>query len=184
MIFEFQLQIHNSLSFHISREDKPRQRMSSVDEQRALGAQGEVAHIVKEKDYTLVFCRRVSPNGNEVLLGMKKRGFGMGKWNGFGGKVEMGESIEQAALRELEEECSVVAHSLTRAGYLVFNMLETSSVMRVHVYETWEFENEAVESEEMRPQWFLEDNVPMADMWADDKFWYPLLQAKKKFIGR
>lgn len=33
-----------------------------------------------------------------VLLGMKKRGFGMGKYNGFGGKVEPGESIEAAAL--------------------------------------------------------------------------------------
>ena len=36
---------------------------------------------------------------------MKKRGFGEGKWNGFGGKVEEGETILQAALRELKEEC-------------------------------------------------------------------------------
>ena len=26
-------------------------------------------------------------DSREVLLGMKKRGFGTGKWNGFGGKV-------------------------------------------------------------------------------------------------
>ena len=32
---------------------------------------------------TLVFLRE----GRRVLLGMKKRGFGVGKWNGFGGKV-------------------------------------------------------------------------------------------------
>lgn len=32
-----------------------------------------------------------------VLLGMKKRGFGAGKWNGFGGKVQPGETIEEAA---------------------------------------------------------------------------------------
>ncbi len=31
-----------------------------------------------------------------VLLGMKKRGFGSGKWNGFGGKVESGETLEEA----------------------------------------------------------------------------------------
>jgi 8-oxo-dGTP diphosphatase/2-hydroxy-dATP diphosphatase len=36
---------------------------------------------------------------NRVLLGFKKRGFGMGKWNGFGGKVESGETIECAAKR-------------------------------------------------------------------------------------
>ncbi|KAG2456217.1 8ODP triphosphatase, partial [Polypterus senegalus] len=34
-----------------------------------------------------------------VLLGMKKRGFGAGRWNGFGGKVQPGETIEQAAKR-------------------------------------------------------------------------------------
>ena len=25
----------------------------------------------------------------DVLLGMKRKGFGMGKWNGFGGKLKM-----------------------------------------------------------------------------------------------
>ena len=38
---------------------------------------------------------------NQILLAMKKRGFGMGKYNGFGGKVERnGETIYQAAIRE------------------------------------------------------------------------------------
>jgi len=36
---------------------------------------------------------------NSVLLGLKKRGFGKGLWNGFGGKVEPGETIVQAAAR-------------------------------------------------------------------------------------
>jgi 8-oxo-dGTP diphosphatase / 2-hydroxy-dATP diphosphatase len=53
-----------------------------------------------EKEYTLVFCRReLSEGGREVLLGFKKRGFGAGKWNGFGGKLEDGESNEMAANR-------------------------------------------------------------------------------------
>lgn len=38
---------------------------------------------------------------NRVLLGMKKRGFGMGRWNGFGGKVQAAESIEDAAIRQV-----------------------------------------------------------------------------------
>lgn len=36
---------------------------------------------------------------NEVLLGMKNRGMGKGKWNGFGGKVEPNETIDNAAER-------------------------------------------------------------------------------------
>ena len=45
--------------------------------------------------YTLVLV--VQPE--RVLLGMKKRGFGAGRWNGFGGKVEEGETIEDGAKR-------------------------------------------------------------------------------------
>lgn len=47
------------------------------------------------KIFSLIFIRKAS----EILLGLKKRGFGKNKWNGFGGKVEKGESIFQGAIR-------------------------------------------------------------------------------------
>lgn len=37
--------------------------------------------------------------GQEILLGLKKRGFGKDKWNGFGGKVAVNETPEQANIR-------------------------------------------------------------------------------------
>lgn len=49
----------------------------------------------KNKLYTLTFV----VDAGKILLGMKKRGFGAGRWNGFGGKVDPGESIEEAAKR-------------------------------------------------------------------------------------
>ena len=36
---------------------------------------------------------------SRILLGLKKRGFGVGNWNGFGGKVHQDESIRQGAVR-------------------------------------------------------------------------------------
>ena len=39
---------------------------------------------------------------------MKKRGFGVGKINGVGGKVGKGETIETAAVREAHEEVGVI----------------------------------------------------------------------------
>ena len=61
----------------------------------------------KRKVLTLVLLREE----NRVLLGMKKRGFGVGKWNGFGGKLEPGETVVEAAARELEEESGLVVNT-------------------------------------------------------------------------
>lgn len=56
---------------------------------------------------TKLFTLMLISNNEQILLGMKKRGFGMGKYNGFGGKVEAAESIIDAAIRETKEECGV-----------------------------------------------------------------------------
>ena len=43
----------------------------------------------------------------DLLLAMKKRGFGAGKLNGIGGKVQGDETPEQALVREAFEEIEV-----------------------------------------------------------------------------
>jgi hypothetical protein len=52
---------------------------------------------ILRKVYSLIFVR---DNANDkILLGYKKRGFGIHKWNGLGGKVEPNESIAEGAKR-------------------------------------------------------------------------------------
>lgn len=135
------------------------------------------------KHVTLLFLRRDGPAGNEILLAMKKRGFGAGKWNGAGGKVEPGETYEQAAIRECEEEVGVTARNLQKAGELHFYDLPDVEHY-CHIYTTAKWDSDPHETEEMRPQWFAIADIPYDQMWPDDKDWLPLLLAGKRFKGR
>ena len=44
----------------------------------------------------------------KILLIKKKKGLGAGVWNGPGGKIESGESVQDCAKRETYEEVNVV----------------------------------------------------------------------------
>lgn len=119
----------------------------------------------------------------KILLGMKKRGFGEGRWNGFGGKVEEGERIHEAAKRELKEEADIEVENPKQVGILEFSWAGKSDILEVNIFRADYFTGEPKESEEMRPQWFHVDKIPFDDMWPDDKHWMPLFLADKKFTG-
>ncbi|MCK5490435.1 MAG: NUDIX domain-containing protein, partial [Candidatus Pacebacteria bacterium] len=75
----------------------------------------------------------------KILLGMKKRGHGEGKWNGFGGKVEKGETIEEGAIREMEEESGIEILKMNKLGVIQFEYQDDSGNMEVHVFNVKEF---------------------------------------------
>ncbi len=129
---------------------------------------------------TLCIVRR---DGN-VLLGMKKRGFGAGHWNGFGGKVEEGETIGEAARREMREEAGIEATVMHQVGTLDFEFQNDPKILEVHVFKVDDFSGDPVETEEMRPQWFAEADIPYDQMWSDDIHWLPMLLRGASFKGR
>lgn len=120
----------------------------------------------------------------KILLGMKKRGFGEGKWNGFGGKVLPNEIIEVAAKRELLEEAGIEVEHLSKVGVLDFEFKGRKEILQVHFFKAENFSGEPIETEEMKPQWFNVNEIPIDKMWPDDQYWMPVFLKDKKFIGR
>ena len=119
-----------------------------------------------------------------VLLGMKKRGFGAGRWNGFGGKVHGNETIGEAAVRGLKEEACIEPRDMEEVGLVHFEFENNEEIVEVHFFKIKDFTGEPVETEEMKPQWFSVDEIPDVPMWSDDSYWMPLFLAGKRFKGR
>lgn len=111
----------------------------------------------------------------QILLAMKKRGFGEGYWNGIGGKVEAGETIEEALVRECQEEIVVTPVQLEKVAEHDFLFPNGQADMKVHVYLCKEWEGEPTETEEMAPKWFNISEIPYNDMWEDDSIWLPFV---------
>lgn len=124
-----------------------------------------------------------------MLLAMKKRGFGLGKFNGVGGKLKPGESVLTAAVRETEEEIAVrISESnLKHQATLAFSFdgkSDWDNLCYVFVADSWA--GEPAESEEMRPEWFKVEELPFEKMWIDDSHWLPKvltgLKLQAKFV--
>jgi 8-oxo-dGTP diphosphatase len=120
----------------------------------------------------------------EVLLIRKKKGFGAGKINGVGGRVEPGERPEEAAVREVFEEVGVRVRSLEPAGTLEFYSADSEPDWLIHVFLSRDFEGEPRESEEASPRWYRLGELPLEEMWEDDRVWLRYALSGKRVEGR
>ena len=132
------------------------------------------------KDRTLCFLI----DNNRILLGMKKRGFGQGKYVGIGGKVEENERIEDAAIREVKEEIGVTLKDIERVASLnfYFPYVEKPEFwnQRVYVFISKSWNDNITETEEILPQWFTVYKIPFETMWDDYNYWLlDMLNGKK-----
>jgi 8-oxo-dGTP pyrophosphatase MutT (NUDIX family) len=119
----------------------------------------------------------------KILLGMKKRGFGMGWWNGFGGKVELDESIGDAAKREVHEEVGLEISAMEEVGLMNFHLQDRPEILEVHLFKVSDFSGVPTESEEMKPRWFSLNELPFDKMWSSDLVWYPYFLSGGRFMA-
>lgn len=130
---------------------------------------------------TLLFLHK--PKEKQILLAIKKRSFGKGKWNGIGGKLNDRESIKDGLVREAKEEIGVKVNpdDLVQMATLDFSFKDNLEWnQQSHVFFTEKWEGEPTETEEMAPKWHSVDSLPYDKMWIDDTHWLPLVLEGKK----
>ena len=123
--------------------------------------------------------------GDKILLGMKKKGFGIGKLNGFGGKQQENEHIDDTAIRELEEEIGLKTtrqgiRKMAEIDFFFPHREDRSWDQTVHIYLVDSWTCNPVESDEMSFEWHSVNNIPFARMWNDDFYWLPLILKGKR----
>lgn len=128
---------------------------------------------------TLLFVIR----DGQILLIRKKRGLGAGKINGPGGRLDPGETPEQCAIREVQEELLVTPTGVAPAGELLFQFADGHSI-HGYVFTATGCEGEPQPTGEADPLWTPLDRIPYAEMWADDRIWIPLMLEGRPFTGR
>lgn len=119
----------------------------------------------------------------QVLLIRKKRGLGAGKVNGPGGKLDPGETPEQCAVREVQEELGVTPTGLVYRGQHRFQFMD-GYTLHCHVYVASDCVGTAIETPEAVPLWTPLNAVPYDEMWADDAHWLPHVLAGRTVDGR
>lgn len=131
----------------------------------------------------VTLCIPLSEATHQVLLGVKLRGFGQGKVVGFGGKIEEGETVRQAAARELWEEAGLRAapDQLDEVAVLTFRFPhrpEWDHQVDVFLAHVWE--GTPSDSAEMTAQWYAIDAIPWPHMWDDACRWLPRVLAGQR----
>lgn len=119
----------------------------------------------------------------DILLAMKKRGFGAGLWNGVGGKLDTGETVEQALVRESQEEVNVTPIKYKKVAELDFygGSADEAWNMYVYAYICTEWQGAP---EEMAPKWYPTSDIPYDKMWQDDQHWLPIVLEGKTVRGK
>lgn len=150
----------------------------------------------KTKEYTLIVVTETleleeQARKQRILLGLKNRGFGTGKYNSFGGKflhdeiAGVQETVEDCACRELEEETNLriplEIMKDSKVGIQRFSFADNDKEMLVHLFfldlsaiHLTQYEVRACE--EITPKWFETfESVPLDNMFADDSLWLTAL---------
>lgn len=128
-----------------------------------------VAFLLKEHEVLLGYRKQVSNKLGEHLI------------SGIGGKLEAGETEVKALIRELQEEIQVTVTDFRKVGRVRFLFpYKPAWQQDVAIFLVDNWEGSPAETEVIKPSWHLQDQLPLQQMWADNRYWLPKVLSGEK----
>ncbi len=132
---------------------------------------------------TLCYVRRA---GKTLMLHRIKKENDMhrGKWNGLGGKMEAGETPEECAIREVQEESGLVVDRLHLKGFITFPMFDGVKDWYVFLFVIDRFSGKMIESPEGKLEWINNEDLLNLPLWEGDKIFLKWLDQDRFFSAK
>jgi 8-oxo-dGTP diphosphatase len=107
-----------------------------------------------------------------------------GKWNGLGGKLEPGETLEACATREIREESGLLAAAPLLKGLLTFPKFANDEDWYAFVFVVTEFSGVISDSREGVLRWIDDEKLLDLELWEGDRIFLPWLERPGFFSGK
>ena len=112
----------------------------------------------------------------------KKKDVNAGKWIGFGGHFEDGESPEECLLREIGEETGLKLKQYALRGIVTF-ISDGAPSEYMFLYTSDSFEGELVPTDEGETAWIDEKDLASLPMWEGDVIFLSLIRRGAGFFS-
>ena len=134
---------------------------------------------------TLCYVKDTSNKKTLMLHRIKKENdMHKDKWNGLGGKLEIGESPEECVRREIFEESGLVLKSVNLKGFITFPAFDGFEDWYVFVFTSTEYSGNMIVSDEGTLEWIDDDKLLELNLWEGDKHFIKWLDEDKLFSAK
>ena len=108
-----------------------------------------------------------------------------GKWNGLGGKLEDGETPEEAVIREVKEESGLIISQPEHKGILTWPLFDGVEDWIAFVFLATDYEGTPKKTcEEGSLHWIKHKDIHTLPLWEGDYFFIPWLFEDRFFSAR
>ncbi len=107
-----------------------------------------------------------------------------GKWNGLGGKLEIGETPEECVIREIKEESGLSISDPRLHGFITFPLFDGIDDWYVFVFTAENYFGEIIESAEGNLEWIPSESITALNLWDGDAIFLKWLKEDKFFSAK